>query len=258
MKKTDRRGEAARYYDLSPPPFDDIPFYKEQIPSPKASVLELGCGTGRVLIALTGSCAYIHGVDISPAMVDICRKKMRQAAVSSDRAAVDVGDITKLDLGHTFDLIIAPYRVFQNLVTDVQVDGFFESVRKHLTRKGSCILNVFHPWPMEKIQPAWGSDEEHFCWEVPVERGRVTCHERRKCIDPDLLVLYPEAIYRRYEGNKLVDQAVLKFGMKCYYPEQFEKLVANHGFTIVSRWGGYQSEPYGEGDELIIQFTDGV
>ena len=43
--------------------------------------------------------------------------------------------------------------------------------------------------------------------------------------------------------------------MRCYYPDEFEALIVDHGFEIVGRWGGYQGEPYGEGPELVLQFA---
>jgi hypothetical protein len=43
--------------------------------------------------------------------------------------------------------------------------------------------------------------------------------------------------------------------MRCYYPEQLLSLIADQGFLIVNRWGGYAGEPYGEGPELIVEFA---
>lgn len=48
----DARAETAAYYDLAPDFPRDIPFYLEQVTNPAVSVLELGCGTGRVTSAL--------------------------------------------------------------------------------------------------------------------------------------------------------------------------------------------------------------
>ena len=45
----DIRAEAAKYYDVSPTIPDDIAFYQARLPSSDAAILELGCGTGRVL-----------------------------------------------------------------------------------------------------------------------------------------------------------------------------------------------------------------
>lgn len=75
-------------------------------------------------------------------------------------------------------------------------------------------------------------------------------------MDCDRLILYPELIYRRYEEDEVKDEVALKIVMRCYYPVEFEKLIIDHGFRIVNRWGGYAGEPYGQGPELVIQFTE--
>ena len=64
----DTRAEAAKYYDLNPQMPDDIAFYKARVPLPNAAVLELGSGTGRILIPLAAVCARIYGVDFLEAM----------------------------------------------------------------------------------------------------------------------------------------------------------------------------------------------
>ena len=119
-------------------------------------------------------------------------------------------------------------------------------------------MNVFHPMgDPDTLRRDWCTTEEKFCWEVPIEGGRVTCHDRRPRMDPAKLILYPELIYRRYQGDNLVDAATLKIAMRCYYPEEFVRLVVNHGFRVLRRWGGYAGEPYGKGSELVVQFTQG-
>ncbi|MBI4488002.1 MAG: class I SAM-dependent methyltransferase [Deltaproteobacteria bacterium] len=250
------RAETAKYYDLNPEVPNDIPFYKARIPSRQARVLELGCGTGRVLLPLVDSCGYIHGIDLSQAMLSVCVERFKEAGIQPAKAQAEVGDITNFALGQRFDLIIAPFRVFQNLETDAEVDGLFRCVRTHLSPDGTCILNVFNPkMDAETMRREWCVEGEIFCWEVLVENGRMTCHDRRPRMDPEKLILYPELVYRRYEGNTLKDEVVLKIVMRCYYPEQFERLIIDHGFRVINRWGGYAGESYGQGPELVIQFT---
>jgi hypothetical protein len=74
-------------------------------------------------------------------------------------------------------------------------------------------------------------------------------------MDLKKLILYPEAIYRSYKGETLKHEIVLKIVMRCFYPDHFERLIMDHGFTIIDRWGGYSGESYGEGPELVIQFS---
>jgi hypothetical protein len=75
-------------------------------------------------------------------------------------------------------------------------------------------------------------------------------------MDPEHLVLYPELIYRMFIAGQLAEEAVLKLVMRCYYPDTFERLIQDHGFVILNRWGGYAGEAYGQGPELVIQFCE--
>jgi hypothetical protein len=103
----------------------------------------------------------------------------------------------------------------------------------------------------------WSSQEEDLTWEVMVGGGKVACYDKRACMDKDKMILYPELIYRRYANDTLVDEAILKIVMRCYYPRELEALIEDHGFSIMNRWGGYAGETYGEGTELVIKFRMG-
>ena len=206
----DTRASAAKYYDVNPDRPADVDFYRARIPSPDAEVLELGCGTGRVLIPLTGFCRYIHGIDASAAMLDICREKLRKGGVPAQQAPIQAGDIADFDLGRQFNLVIAPFRVLQNLETDTQVDGLFSSVGAHLAPGGTCILNVFNPnRSREAMKREWCDLNETQEWEVTVDGRRMTCHDRRPRLEPERVILYVELIYRTYEANALVEETIL-------------------------------------------------
>ena len=252
----DIRAEAAKYYDVNPSIPEDMAFYKARLPSSSASVLELGCGTGRVLLPLAAMCGFIHGIDRSPAMLARCLQKVQAAAIPPTKARVELGDIIHFALGRAFDLIIAPYRVFQLLETDAQVHGLFQCVRTHLAPGGTCILNVFHPQGgFEGIQQAWESMTERGRWEVTVDGVRLRCEERWLRLDPERHILYPELIYCRYFEGAWVEDAVLQIPRRCYAPDEFAQVILSHGFRILQRWGGYAGERYGEGSELVIQFS---
>jgi SAM-dependent methyltransferase len=251
----DSRAEAAQYYDLQSFPHD-IPFYQTCIPSPEAHILELGCGTGRVLLSLVNHCRSIQGLDKSAAMLSICQEKLQKAGIPAAKASVACSDITNYELRRTFDLIIAPFRVFQNLESDEEVAGFFGCVRKHLAPRGSCILNVFRPYlDPDTLRREWCNPAENFRWEKPFVGGRLLHYDKRTRMDKEKLILYPELVYRQYVDDVCTKETVLKIVMRCYYPEQFTQLIVDHGFHILQRWGGYAGERYGEGPELVIQFA---
>jgi len=253
----DFREEVARYYEYDPRQPGDIEFYRELIPSAQSTILELGCGTGRVLIPLASHCAHITGVDISEPMLALCRRKLQASKIPRSRAKIKLGDITALVLEQKFDLIIAPFRVFQNLKRDEEVTGLFRTVKSHLSDAGSCILNAFRPFlDREAMATQWACEGENLHWETPTEDGRIALYDRRSRIDAERQIIYPVLAYRRYRGDVLEDEVIHEIALRYYYPDQLEELIAAHGFKIVNRWGGYAGEPYGEGPELLIQFCD--
>lgn len=251
----DPRGAIARFYDLDREPLADLPFYVSRIPSPNARVLEIGCGTGRITLPLAKHCGFIQGIERSEAMLEICRGKLRQTPALAGKVAVELGDITKYDLGVSFDLIIAPYRVLQNLETDEEVAGLFRCVRTHLAAGGTCILNAFKPRyaNAEALIDTWSRQVEALDWEDLTDTRLVTCHHRKGKVRVRPLVIYPDLVYRVREGAELIEEVVFSLAMRCYFPDDFASLFSKHGFDIVQRWGGYAGEAYGVGPELVIQ-----
>jgi SAM-dependent methyltransferase len=250
----DPRKGNSRFYDLEEHPLDDVPFYLAHIHD-GMSVLELGCGTGRVLVPLAGKCADIVGIDYSQDMIDRCREKIAGLKNASAR----VGDITKLALSKEFDLIVAPYRVLQALESKAEIDGLFEGIASHLKPGGSCILNVFMlNARRQEMLARWGRPDELPAWERTLPDGSVVVHtERKQRMDAVNMVLYPELIYRTFRDGVLVDHFVQQIKMKCYYPDEFRALVISHGFEIVGEWGGYAGQAYGAGPELVLEFVRG-
>ena len=251
----DLRAEAARYYDLRPNDLGDIPFYIDRLPRSDARILELGCGTGRVSIPVAQACGHLHGLDLSEAMLDLCRKKIMGAQLGRDRIIVEHADITDFDLSTEFDLIIAPFRVIQNLEADEQLDGLLRCIRVHLAPGGHCILNVFRPYlPRDELFRKWVNEEENLAWEIERDGERMTCHDVRRRLVEEPLVLYPELVYRRWRDEEMLEEVVLPIPMRVFYPDEFLDLIRSAGFAITGSWGGYAGEPYGEGPELVVEF----
>lgn len=263
MGHKDNRYDAAAFYDrfCSPPP-GDIDFYHALLTSPGARVLELGCGTGRVLVPLAAHCAYIHGVDLYPAMLAVAQQKLEGAAIPPDTAALQSGDITDLDLtgDHApFDLVTAPFRVMQNLETDAQVDGLLNSIHRYLAPAGTAVLNAFRPRPggADALRAFWSArDGRTPAWERVDGDTTVRLYEDCTRFADDASVVYPVLTYRRYSvQGRLIDEAALDIVMRVWRPDELLDRIAAHGFAVTGRFGGYEGEPWGQGPELVVAFT---
>jgi SAM-dependent methyltransferase len=124
---------------------DDVPFYVDLAREAAASglpVLELGCGTGRVTIPIARAGVEVVGLDSSPAMLGIARRKA--AAVGADVTWVE-GDMRDFALDQRFGLVIIPFRSFLHLLTDADQEACLACVRRHLIPGGRFALNFFVP-----------------------------------------------------------------------------------------------------------------
>jgi GrpB-like predicted nucleotidyltransferase (UPF0157 family)/RimJ/RimL family protein N-acetyltransferase/SAM-dependent methyltransferase len=256
----DDRYEAAEYYDkFAGPPPGDVEFYRARV-RPEMRVLELGCGTGRVLAPLAAAGGFVFGLDGSPVMLEVCRRNLAAAGLGADRAVVEIGDICDFDLTGRmpkFDLIIAPFRVMQNLETDEQVGGFLRCIRRHLAPGGEVVLNTFRPrGGPEEIKALWDArDGSTPAWTKPDGEETVTLTEDCTRHSDSPLTVYPRLTYRRFDREgALIDEAALDIAMRVWYLDALLDLIASHGFAVTGRFGGYQGEPWLEGSELVVTF----
>ncbi len=69
----------SRYYDGAYEqirnPSGDVAFYRKLAHEAQGPVLELGCGTGRILLAIAMDGIPCTGLDASPLMLDALRRK---------------------------------------------------------------------------------------------------------------------------------------------------------------------------------------
>lgn len=118
----------------------DVEFYIRWAKKCRGPALELACGTGRVAIPMARAGIDVTGLDISPAMLKLARKKA--AGLS---ARFDLGDMARFNLRRKFALIYIPFRSFQALHTPEQQRACLACVRRHLAPGGRFIVNIFDP-----------------------------------------------------------------------------------------------------------------
>src|SRR6476469_8323665 len=93
--------QLAHFYDLEYTGYsDDLPFYVQYAqaldPGKELPVLELGCGTGRVLLELARAGFGAVGVDASEGMLAVCREKAAAMGLG-DRVTLVRADMRALD-----------------------------------------------------------------------------------------------------------------------------------------------------------------
>jgi len=128
----------ARFYDaVNEEPVERIAQVLDFIErfNPNAtSVLELGCGTGAILSGL-GSGFERVGVDLSPEMLAFARRRCPTARFVE-------GDITTVDLGRTFDVVVCVFDTLNHVTTFAGWREVFACVARHLSSGGLFVVDL--------------------------------------------------------------------------------------------------------------------
>jgi SAM-dependent methyltransferase len=120
----------------------DLEFYKAALPGGK-SVLELGCGTGRLLLPLADAGFAMTGLDVSEPMLDRTRAKLENGR--GYRPALHCADMRNFELHERFAGAIIPFNTFLHLHSRADQLSCLAAVHKHLVDGGLLIIDVFNP-----------------------------------------------------------------------------------------------------------------
>jgi SAM-dependent methyltransferase len=106
--------------------------------SPGTRVLDVGCGIGRWSRLLAARGADVTGVDLSPTMIAQAQQRAAAAGVS-DRCRFQVQDLSKLDVGGRFDLVLG-VTVLQHILEPDALRAALMAMTAHLGPGGRMIL----------------------------------------------------------------------------------------------------------------------
>ena len=228
----------------------DVPFYVEQAVASGGPVLELGCGTGRVSLAMAEAGVEVTGVDLSPRMLEVVRRKADSRDLA-ERCYFHQGDMRSLQLGRQFPLAVMPFRSFQSMLTVADQRQALVNAKAHLAPGGLLVLDTFapdlrmladdDPTPFhvrDVPQPdtghtfvVWGQNSwDH---EAQTNQARLIIEE----LDPQREVL--RRLYR-------------DFTVRYTFRYEMQYLLEACGFAVEALYGGFDWDPVTDDSEDLV------
>jgi SAM-dependent methyltransferase len=245
---TDEYAGAAEFYDHVVPyaTRGDVEFYVDEALAANGPVLELGCGTGRVLIPIARAGVTIDGLDGSPNMLDRCREKLAvEPANVRSRVTLHEGDMRSFELQKQFALVTIPFRPFQHLLTVEDQLDCLRSIHRHLSAEGRLILDIFNPSMDALVNRPLGVEMvEGPPFEMPDGRNVTRSF---KVSNPDRFeqVNDIELIYDVTHRDGRTERQVHAFRMRYLFRFEAEHLLARAGFAVEQLYAGYDRSAYG-------------
>jgi SAM-dependent methyltransferase len=248
----------ADLYDHIPPYQDrpDVSFFVESARETGGPVLEVGCGTGRVLIPTARTGIDIVGLDLSPSMLEVCRERLSQdTAEVQTRTQLVEADMRDFDLGETFRLVTIPFRSFQHLTTGEDQLSCLGCIHRHLKEDGRLIFDIFNPSLEALTSDDVGEEIREEPDFITPDGRRVVRFHRIVSRDRFNQINYVELIYVVTHPDGREERLVHAFPMRYLFRFEAEHLLVRSGFEVEHLYADFEKNPYGSkypGDLIFV------
>ena len=229
---------------------EDVPFYLELAAAQGNRVLEVACGSGRLLLPLTQAGYQVVGIDASPHMLDIARSKLDRAGVRADVVQADMRAFTLAQAD--FDLAIVAVKSLAYLLSPSDQLACLAAIHAHLRPGGVLAIDLMHPRP-EWIAAPRGSMRDDLLQNVAAQGFTLSRVESVVNTDLAQQLRVIRSIYEVIDDSGvIVEKRFVEWTYRWMHRFEAEHLFERAGFSVEGVYGGYRREPFSSESPLML------
>ena len=231
----------APFYDIEHQQFnEDLDLYRNYAELCHGPLLELGCGSGRLLIPLAQEGYTITGADTSEKMLALARERSEQANLSS-RVTLVQQDITTLQLSQKFSMAFVALGSFAHLTSRKIQQQALAAIRKHLTTGGIFILDISNA-DARYMESLSGQLLHQGTWQR--DGGALLTHLVSPASSEEKHLLELTHFYDQHQQGGPVNRTVITTHIYLFERTEMELMLEQAGFTIRDVYGDHELGPF--------------
>lgn len=244
------RGLIASSWDLlrgDTSDWPDRPFFRKIIEDDGQPALDVGCGTGRLLIDYLSDGLDVDGVDVSNEMLEICRKK---AADIGLKPTLYQQGAKSLDLPRRYRTIFIPSSSFQLVTNLTDARAALKRCYQHLQIRGKLVMSIMDV-----------SQDSGKGWQVVAERerpqdGLLVRRWLRSTYDPETQLEHTEDRYELVSDGQIIETEIhtRSPATRYYSLEQITEVLEKAGFRNIRAVSEFSEEVASPEDSLFCIF----
>jgi SAM-dependent methyltransferase len=225
----------------------DRGFFLDRIRELGEPVLDVGCGTGRLLLDYLGLGIDIDGVEISPDMLAILRAKAAAAGLDVE-GRVHQAAMETMTLPRRYRLVLVPSSSFQLVLDPADATAAMARLVAHLEPGGTVIM----PWIDIALDHPDGA-EERFTEEATLPDGSTIRRTFVGTFDPVSGFESTDDRYERLRDGVVVDEQriVRAPATRHYERDEILALHAAAGLEALRVVSGFTMSPARPGDRIV-------
>ncbi len=202
------------------------------------AALEFAVGTGRVALPLAQRGVQVHGIELSPDMVEQLRRKP-----GGDEIPVTVGDMTTTHVSGSFSLVYLVWNTIMNVTAQAEQVAVFHNAASHLEPGGQFVVEVMVP-QLRRLPPG--------------ESVRVFAHTDHyvgfETFDDLVDQISTSHHWREMNGRLIKESQPFRY----VWPSELVLMGQLAGFRLIDRWGSWDRSDFtAESTHQIAVFQKG-
>lgn len=254
VPSADRAGPL-RYEALHAGRTADVAFYVDEARRSGGPVVEAGCGTGRVALAVARAGVEVVGFDADPGRAALAERRRRALAPDARRrAAFLVADMRGWSLARRFARVLVPFRGLQCLPGVADQLAALAAARAALAPDGRLVFDIFEPDPELLADAVEGPTPlEPTGREVAEPDGSRVVEAFSRRYDPVEQRMHQTFVYERIDAaGRVVAHAYEPLAIRVFFRFEIEHLLARAGYVVEALYGGWSREAYAApGEDLV-------
>lgn len=206
---------------------DDLAFWGECAKKYGPSILELGCGSGRVASFLSNLGYEITGIDLSESMLSVAREK-------SPSVNWLCGNMQDFKIDKKFDMIFVAYNTFLHNLNNQEAIQCLSSIKTALNKNGKLIFDILNP-------------SYEFLHDILTHSERTVCSIFRDPSSKEVVIASREIFYEAdpqiitmkiyYDFTESCRESFESLYFKLYFPQEINLILQTTGYEIDQKHG---------------------
>lgn len=240
----------ARFYD------EDYRYYNDDVDAivhlaqeMDGPVLELGCGTGRLLLPLVMTGLPLTGIDVSPALLERARTKLA-TITHGDEVTLVQADLRELELErHDYAFTFCTSNTLMHITDPAEQLAVLSRAAAHLRPGGLLMIDLFHP-DVARLTEVQGIMELADQWTR--EDGTEVIKWSVRTVDWAEQLQDTLFIYEEIAQDGTVRRTRCPFTLRFLWRNEAELMVRQAGLQVEAVWGDFEGTPYDSQSEHLI------
>jgi cyclopropane fatty-acyl-phospholipid synthase-like methyltransferase len=227
----------APFYDVEHAHFDeDLNLYINFAELCGSPLLELGCGSGRLLVPLACEGSELTGVDDSASMLQLAQHALEQAGVAA-RCTLVQENMSRLRLEQKFRLAFIALGSFGHVFSRQEQRQTLASIHDQLTTGGRFILDISNA-DVRYMEQLSGQVLHQGTWKR--DDGSLLTHFVSPASSQTQHILELTHFYEEHQQGEAVRRTVTTTHLYLFEKNEVELLLEEAGFGIIDVYGDYE------------------